>query len=53
MSSRFEKDQRFWNEQFATLPEWTGLKPHQAYATDTRAARESLVIGNEIAGNDP
>ncbi|AMM92982.1 peptide synthetase [Peribacillus simplex] len=43
-SSRFQKDQSFWLEEFKTLPSVTGLKPYNAYQVSTRASRESFIL---------
>ncbi|WP_459502276.1 amino acid adenylation domain-containing protein [Bacillus sp. C1] len=43
-SSRFQKDQNFWLEEFKTLPSVTGLKPYNAYQVSTRASRETFEL---------
>ncbi len=43
-SSRFQKDQKFWLEEFKTLPSVTGLKPYNTYQASTKASRENVYI---------
>ncbi|WP_242245003.1 non-ribosomal peptide synthetase [Bacillus cereus group sp. BfR-BA-01330] len=43
-SSRFQKDQKFWLEEFKTLPSVTGLKPYNTYQVSTKASRETFIL---------
>ncbi|MED1599484.1 MULTISPECIES: non-ribosomal peptide synthetase [Bacillus] len=47
-SSRFQKDQNFWLEEFNTLPSVTGLKPYDAYQVSTRASRETFTLSEHL-----
>ncbi|WP_187441329.1 non-ribosomal peptide synthetase [Bacillus pumilus] len=40
-SKRFQKDQSFWNEQFANIPDFASLKPHKGYEMSLHAERFS------------
>ncbi|MER3125338.1 amino acid adenylation domain-containing protein [Bacillus pumilus] len=40
-SKRFQKDQAFWNEQFANIPDFASLKPHKGYEMSLHAERFS------------
>ncbi|UDB46533.1 amino acid adenylation domain-containing protein [Bacillus safensis] len=40
-SKRFQKDQAFWNEQFAHIPDFASLKPHKGYEMSLHAERFS------------
>ncbi len=42
-STRFEKDARYWNEKFETLPEMTVLKPQKQGETSIRAKRKTMI----------
>ena len=43
-SDRYLKDQKFWHEEFQTIPEFTSLKTYDLYRVSTEAARESIII---------
>jgi amino acid adenylation domain-containing protein/non-ribosomal peptide synthase protein (TIGR01720 family) len=47
-SSRFQKDQKFWLEEFKTLPSVTGLKSYNAYQVSTRASRETFTLSEHL-----
>ncbi|PFD35310.1 non-ribosomal peptide synthetase [Bacillus cereus] len=47
-SSRFQKDQKFWLEEFKTLPSVTGLKSYNTYQVSTRAARETFILSGNL-----
>ncbi|MBW3496266.1 non-ribosomal peptide synthetase [Bacillus sp. FDAARGOS_1420] len=47
-SSRFQKDQKFWLEEFKTLPSVTGLKSYNTYQVSTRAARETFILSENL-----
>ncbi|MBD0378727.1 non-ribosomal peptide synthetase [Paenibacillus sedimenti] len=53
-SDRYLKDQKFWHEEFQSIPEFTSLKTYDLYRVSTEAARESLIISptlrDEITG---
>ncbi|MEC0968682.1 non-ribosomal peptide synthetase, partial [Bacillus altitudinis] len=40
-SKRFQKDQAFWNEQFANIPDFASLTPHKGYEMSLHAERFS------------
>ncbi|QKJ38992.1 amino acid adenylation domain-containing protein [Bacillus altitudinis] len=40
-SKRFQKDQVFWNEQFANIPDFASLTPHKGYEMSLHAERFS------------
>ncbi|MES5929975.1 amino acid adenylation domain-containing protein [Bacillus cereus group sp. MG9] len=46
--SRFQKDQKFWLEEFKTLPSVTGLKSYNAYQVSTRASRETFILSEHL-----
>ncbi|EEK70326.1 hypothetical protein bcere0007_52480 [Bacillus mycoides] len=46
--SRFQKDQKFWLEEFKTLPSVTGLKSYNAYQVSTRASRETFILSEYL-----
>ncbi|HFJ9430827.1 non-ribosomal peptide synthetase [Bacillus thuringiensis] len=47
-SSRFQKDQKFWLEEFKTLPSATGLKPYNTYQVSTKASRETFILTEHL-----
>lgn len=47
-SSRFQKDQKFWLEEFKTLPSVTGLKPYNTYQVSTKASRETFILTEHL-----
>lgn len=47
-SSRFQKDQKFWLEEFKTLPSVTGLKPYNTYQVSTKASRETFILSEHL-----
>ncbi|MED1412430.1 non-ribosomal peptide synthetase [Bacillus paramycoides] len=47
-SSRFQKDQKFWLEEFKTLPSVTGLKSYNTYQVSTRASRETFILSEHL-----
>ncbi|MDT3495733.1 amino acid adenylation domain-containing protein [Bacillus toyonensis] len=47
-SSRFQKDQKFWLEEFKTLPSVTGLKPYNTYKVSTKASRETFILSEHL-----
>ncbi|MGQ3377851.1 amino acid adenylation domain-containing protein [Priestia endophytica] len=47
-SIRFQKDQKFWLEEFKTLPSVTGLKSYNAYQVSTRASRETFILSEDL-----
>ncbi|OUB65039.1 non-ribosomal peptide synthetase [Bacillus thuringiensis serovar zhaodongensis] len=47
-SSRFQKDQKFWLEEFKTLPSVTGLKPYNTYQVSTKASRETFILTERL-----
>lgn len=47
-SIRFQKDQKFWLEEFKTLPSVTGLKSYNAYQVSTRASRETFTLSEHL-----
>ncbi|MFS0655356.1 amino acid adenylation domain-containing protein, partial [Bacillus sp. 179-C3.3 HS] len=47
-SKRFQKDQVFWNEQFATIPDFASLKQHHGYDLSLQAERFSADIPDSI-----
>ncbi|MCY8231182.1 non-ribosomal peptide synthetase [Priestia endophytica] len=47
-SIRFQKDQKFWLEEFKTLPSVTGLKSYNAYQVSTRASRETFILSERL-----
>ncbi|MGK0532324.1 amino acid adenylation domain-containing protein [Bacillus sp. 'calajunan'] len=47
-SSRFQKDQKFWLEEFKTLPSVTGLKPYNTYQASTKASRETFILTEHL-----
>lgn len=47
-SSRFQKDQKFWLEEFKTLPSMTGLKPYNTYQVSTKASRETFILTEHL-----
>ncbi|PEW84327.1 non-ribosomal peptide synthetase [Bacillus cereus] len=47
-SSRFQKDKKFWLEEFKTLPSVTGLKSYNTYQVSTRAARETFILSEHL-----
>ncbi|MBE7123003.1 non-ribosomal peptide synthetase [Bacillus cereus] len=46
--SRFQKDQKFWLEEFKTLPSVTGLKPYNTYQVSTKASRETFILSEYL-----
>ncbi|MHC2831689.1 amino acid adenylation domain-containing protein [Bacillus sp. F9_6S_D1_P_5] len=49
-SSRFEKDENFWLEEFQTIPAVTGIKPHNPFLTSTKSSREKFVVSDGLRG---
>ncbi|WP_186314395.1 non-ribosomal peptide synthetase [Bacillus pumilus] len=47
-SKRFQKDQVFWNEQFANIPDFASLKPHKGYEMSLYAERFSGDIPDSL-----
>ncbi|EJV80009.1 non-ribosomal peptide synthetase [Bacillus cereus] len=47
-SSRFQKDQKFWLEEFKTLPSATGLKLYNTYQVSTKASRETFILTEHL-----
>ncbi|MDM5296915.1 amino acid adenylation domain-containing protein [Bacillus pumilus] len=47
-SKRFQKDQVFWNEQFAHIPDFASLKQHQGYDLSLHAERFSGDISDSL-----
>ncbi|WP_186314856.1 non-ribosomal peptide synthetase [Bacillus pumilus] len=47
-SKRFQKDQAFWNEQFANIPDFASLKPHKGYEMSLHAERFSGDIPDSL-----
>lgn len=47
-SSRFQKDRKFWLEEFKTLPSVTGLKPYNTYQVSTKASRETFILSEHL-----
>ncbi|MFC0215901.1 non-ribosomal peptide synthase/polyketide synthase [Paenibacillus chartarius] len=47
-SDRYQKDKQFWNEKFATIPEFTSLKPADSYNIRTEAERELFAVPQEL-----
>ncbi|PEO53318.1 non-ribosomal peptide synthetase [Bacillus toyonensis] len=47
-SSRFQKDQNYWLEEFKTLPSVTGLKPYNTYQVSTKASRETFILSEHL-----
>ncbi|PFC29510.1 non-ribosomal peptide synthetase [Bacillus thuringiensis] len=47
-SSRFQKDQKFWLEEFKALPSATGLKPYNTYQVSTKASRETFILTEHL-----
>ncbi|WP_426952703.1 amino acid adenylation domain-containing protein [Bacillus mycoides] len=47
-SIRFQKDQKFWLEEFKTIPSVTGLKPYNTYQVSTKASRETFILSEHL-----
>nr|AHJ59492.1 nonribosomal peptide synthase subunit [Bacillus pumilus] len=47
-SKRFQKDQAFWNEQFANIPDFASLKSHKGYEMSLHAERFSGDIPDSL-----
>ncbi|MBK5431410.1 non-ribosomal peptide synthetase [Bacillus mycoides] len=47
-SIRFQKDQKFWLEEFKTIPSVTGLKPYNTYQVSTKASRETFILSEHM-----
>ncbi|MBK5469413.1 amino acid adenylation domain-containing protein [Bacillus sp. TH19] len=47
-SIRFQKDQKFWLEEFKTIPSVTGLKPYNTYQVSTKASRETFILSEYL-----
>lgn len=47
-SSKFEKDEAFWNDQFSTSPDLCTISSKKTHAIDTTAQRESFTLDKEF-----
>ncbi|OOR17785.1 MULTISPECIES: non-ribosomal peptide synthetase [Bacillus cereus group] len=47
-SIRFQKDQKFWLEEFKTIPSVTGLKPYNTSQVSTKASRETFILSEHL-----